>query len=309
MRSLLLGVLIMQIVIPGISGQQWIVPADKKSKLSSFPFTDDTRNAGGKLYSVNCMSCHGTPGKANYLNLVPPPGDPATEKIQINNDGELFYKVATGRGQMPSFKSVLTSNEMWNIISYIRSFNNKYKQQVMPVITSSAYPGYLIDLLLLYNPSDKTITLKASASKDNSSVPVTGAEVNIFVHRTFGVMPVDESKTTDGNGITTFKVPDNLSGDKSGMVNISARFTNEELFGSVSKDTMLSAGNKTIPVSLTAQRAMWNNVRRAPVWIILTFSICLFAGWSVIFVVLMMLRDIFIIGETISKGLPIDDKP
>jgi hypothetical protein len=104
-------------------------------------------------------------------------------------------------------------------------------------------------------------------------------------------------------------VPDNLSGDKSGMVNISARFTNEELFGSVSKDTMLSAGNKTIPVSLTAQRAMWNNVRRAPVWIILTFSICLFAGWSVIFVVLMMLRDIFIIGETISKGLPIDDKP
>jgi mono/diheme cytochrome c family protein len=302
MKSLLSVFLLLQLLITNVAGQEWIVPDDRKGKLSTFAFTDETRKAGEKLFSVNCMSCHGTPGKGNYLNLVPPPGDPATEKIQRNLDGEIFYKVTVGRGQMPSFKSVLTSNEVWNIISYIRSFNTAYKQQVMAVITSTAYPGAEIQLFLSYNTNDSSVILKAKAVKENSSVPVTNAEVKLLVHRTFGMMPVDELKTTDKEGIASFRIPENLPGDTSGMIQVSARFTNEETFGSVSKDTALRAGIKTFPVSLLVKRAMWNNVRMAPVWIILTYSFGLLAAWGFIFYVLMKLRDIFIVGETISSG-------
>jgi hypothetical protein len=302
MRNIFLVFAILLLLIPELRSQEWIVPDDKKGKLSTFPFNDETKKAGEKLYSINCMSCHGTPGKGNFLKLVPPPGDPATEKIQQNNDGVIFYKVTTGRGQMPSFKSVLTTSEVWNIVSYIRSFNKSYIQQVMAVITSSAYPGSEILLSLSYNPSDSTIILNARAVKENSSVVVTDAEVKLLVHRTFGMLPIDELKTTDKNGIASFKIPENLTGDTAGMIMVSARFTDEETFGSVSKDTMIRAGIKLYPVSLLAERAMWNNVRMAPVWIILTYCIGLLAAWGFIFYVLMKLRDIYIIGETISSG-------
>ena len=289
---------------PSLGGQEWIVPGSKQDKLSTFPFNDETRKMGEQLYTTNCMSCHGTPGKVNYLNLVPPPGDPATDKIQRNKDGEIFYKVSEGRGQMPSFKNVLSSKETWNVISFLRSYNNTYKQQVLQVITSSAYPGAEIKIRLSYNQGDSTVILTAQAIKDNIVVPVTDAGVQLFVHRTFGQLPVDDEKTTDKDGLAIFKVPEKFPGDTAGNIQVSARFTNEEVFGSVSKDTVLCAAEKTNPVSLVAERAMWNSVWKAPIWIILTFSIGLLLVWSFILYVLLKLRDIFVIGDSMTKSQP-----
>jgi hypothetical protein len=171
----------------------------------------------------------------------------------------------------------------------------------MPIITSSAYPGAVIRILLSFNPIDTTITLTASAIKNNTSLPVSDAEAKLFVHRTFGLLLIDEAKTTDKTGVAIFRIPQNLPGDKAGNVLISARFTNEEIFGDVSTDTLLCAGIKTFPVSLVEKRGMWNNVRKAPVWILLTYTIGLLASWGFILFVLMKLRDIFIIGESVTK--------
>jgi hypothetical protein len=52
-------------------------------------------------------------------------------------------------------------------------------------------------------------------------------------------------------------------------------------------------------LSLVAERAMWNSVRKAPVWIILTYGLGLLTAWGFVFYVLMKLRDILIIGETV----------
>lgn len=301
MRQYIFVLLLIQLLIPDLSAQEWVVPADKKGKLSSFPFNEETRKAGEKLYSINCLSCHGTPGKANYLPLVPPPGDPATEKIQKNSDGEIFYKLSVGRGQMPSFRSVLTSNDIWNVISFLRSFNAAYKQQVMPVITSTAYPGAVIGLLVSFNPSDSTIMLKATATTEKSIVPVTDAEVKLLIKRTFGMLQVDEPQTTDKAGLATFRVPADLKGDTAGMVLVSARFTDEDVFGAASKDTLLNAGQKVVPISLVAQRAMWNNVRKAPVWLILAYGLGVLIAWGFILFVLMKLRDIYLVGEIVSS--------
>jgi hypothetical protein len=305
MKSFLL-ILVSLLIIPDLSGQEWKVPDDKKGKLSTFPFNDKTRNDGLKLYSINCLSCHGTPGKSNFLKLVPPPPDPATEQVQKNSDGEIYYKVSTGRGQMPSFKSVLSSDELWKVVSFIRSFNPSYKQQIKPAITSSAHPGAVIRLLLSYNQADSSVILRASAIKDNNSVPVTGAEVKLLVHRTFGMLPVNEVKTTDKTGEAVFMIPHSLPGDTAGNILVSARFINEDIFGSVSRDTLLRSAIKITPVSLVATRAMWNNVRMAPLWIILTYTLGLFSALGFIVVVMMKLRDIFIIGETVTNDKDIN---
>jgi len=282
--------------------QDWVVPADRKGKLSPFKFDDNSRKEGERLYMINCKSCHGTPGKGDYqANLVPKPADPVTEQIQNNLDGELFYKISTGRGPMPGFRNSLSANDLWHVISYIRSYKKDYIQAVAEMIKSSAYPGAEIVVSLLSGPAADEITLLAKAVSEKQVVPVTGAGVKLFVKRTFGRMSLDEEKTTDKEGIAVFRVPAGLPGDTAGKLHVSAVFTNEDAFGSVSKDTVLRAGIKISPVSLTAERAMWNVVRKAPVWIILTYTLGVLGVWSFIFLIMLKLRDIFIIGDHISK--------
>ncbi len=286
-----------------VQGQDWVVPEDRKARLSTFPFTDETRKEGDRLYQINCHSCHGDPGKNNYIALQPPPGDPATDKIQHNTDGEIFHKVTTGRGQMPSFRSVLTTEEIWKIVSYIRSFNSDYVQQVMQVITSSAYPGAVISMKLAYDETAKLVSVIATATGETGSVPVTGAGVRLLAKRYFGMLPVDEDKVTDNSGTALFAVPEGLPGDTAGNVSLSAQFTDEQTFGSVSKDTVLRAGAVTVPVSLRAKRAMWNTVRKAPVWVILSYGLGVLAVWGFILLVMLKLRDIFTVGTALQEKL------
>jgi len=298
------GVIICLMLLPSFArGQDWVVPDDRKGRLSTFPFTDDTRKEGEKLYQVNCHSCHGDPGRNNFIALQPPPGDPATEKIQRNSDGEIFHKVSAGRGQMPSFRSVLTTDEIWKVVSFIRSFNRSYVQKVMQVITSSAYPGAIISMKLAYDEATKQVLVIASATSETGTVPVTGAGVRLLAARYFGKMAVDEEKTTDVNGVATFSVPEGLRGDTAENIGFSAMFTDEATFGSVSKDTVLMAGMPVIPVSLTANRAMWNTVRKAPVWIILAYGLGVLAVWGFIVLVMFKLRDIFTVGTALSENI------
>ena len=302
MRRILTILIILQLSSAIMEAQEWVVPDDRKGRLSTFPFDDNTRSAGQKIYNLNCMSCHGTPGKSNYLNLVPPPGDPATEKIQHNSDGEIFYKVQSGRGQMPSFRSVLTSDELWQVISYIRSFNKSYKQQFRAVISSSAYPGATINMTLALNEPDSTFILTAWADKETGSVPITDAGVRIFIHRTFGHQAVDEEKITDKTGKAVFKIPLKLNGDSLGNVTVSARFADEDTFGTASKDTVLAAGIRTYPVSLVKERAMWNRAAKAPLWIMLSYILGVLVAWSFIIIVLLKIRDIYITGKYIKSA-------
>ena len=292
------------LIIPSLlKGQDWVVPEERRGRLSTFPFTDETRKEGERLYTVNCQSCHGNPGKGNYIALQPSPGDPATEKIQRNLDGEIFHKVVAGRGQMPSFRSVLSTDDIWKIVSYLRSFNKSYVQKVMQVITSSAYPGAVISMSLAYNGAERLVTVRALATDETKSVPVTNAGVRLFASRYFGMLPVDEEKLTDSNGTAAFSIPANLPGDTAGNVSFSAKFTDEETFGVVAKDTVIKAGAVTVPVSLVAQRAMWNTVRKAPVWVILSYGLGVIAVWGFIFLVMMKLRDIYTVGTALRGKL------
>lgn len=301
----IISILLLFLLLPSISrSQDWVVPEERRGRLSTFPFTDETRKSGEKLYTANCLSCHGKPGKGDYLNLVPVPGDPATEKIQKNSDGEIFHKVSAGRGQMPAFRNVLTGDEIWNIVSYLRSYNKTYVQKVMQVITSSAYPGAVIRMRVGYNEADSTVTVNALAVDATKSVAVTGAGVRLFAQRYFGHLQVDEEKMTDENGDATFRVPDGMPGDTAGNISFSATFTDEETFGAVSKDTVLAAGIITARPGLTAERAMWNTIWKAPVWLLLTYFLGVITVWGFIFLVLMKLRDIFTIGTALRGNMP-----
>jgi hypothetical protein len=83
MNMKIISVILLQLLSFQSFAQDWVVPEERKGRLSPFKFDDNTRKEGERLYMINCKSCHGTPGKGDFqATLVPPPSDPATDKIQ-----------------------------------------------------------------------------------------------------------------------------------------------------------------------------------------------------------------------------------
>ncbi len=275
----------------------WKVPEDKEKQLSPFKFEEVNIEEGKKIFEANCTSCHGTPGQGNFIALDPPPGDPATAKFQDNSDGALHYKVTNGRGAMPSFKNILSSTEIWNVIAYIRSFNPDYAQEVAKKVVEGTFGAKDLKILLAFINENSTIEASVTGYKDGQKIPLENAEVNLFAKRYFGNFLVDEAKRTDENGVATFQAPADLPGDTAGLINFYAKLPNEDLYGTVETDTVIQAGVPIQPVSLRAKRAMWNTVDMAPLWILITYTTIVIAVWSIIFYILFQLRKIFIIGK------------
>ena len=237
-------VLLLMVLSPLTSQSQteWTVPDNKKGKLSDFAFTDSTRQAGLQIYALNCRSCHGDPGKANFQPLNPIPGDPATDKFQHNLDGELLYKIQEGHGLMPSFKNILNPVETWNLIGYLRSFNNDYIQQIAEKIVRGDL-RYSDLLIVLSRAEAHTVVAQVTGNEQGTWNPVTGADVQIFAHRYFGHLPVDEIRTTDFAGLATFTIPEDLPGDTLGRIHLLARLSDQEAFGIVETEASLEVGN------------------------------------------------------------------
>ncbi len=278
------------------SAQEWIVPAENGAKLSTFAFTDSTRKSGGDLFNLNCKSCHGDPGKNNAVKLVPPPPDPASVQMQKNSDGSFFYKVATGRGLMPSFKNTLSATDTWKIISYLRGFNDKYVQEVAKQLA----PGISLKqvaMVLTWNKENKQVQVAVSSLKGGTRQTVTGAELKLFVKRYFGNLQVDDARATDNQGVALFNFPATLPGDSTGMVQLLVKPTDETAFGEAKTMAAMKIGTPTYRPPLNEQRAMWNVVQKTPIWLLLTYVFSVLTVWALIVYVLLQLRLLFKSGE------------
>ena len=105
----------------------WEAPAAEKAKKNPLPDDKATRETGEKVAKINCVSCHGAKGKgdgAAAAALNPKPADWTSKKVQAESDGEIFWKISTGRGAMPSWK-FLPENDRWAVVRYIRSLGGK----------------------------------------------------------------------------------------------------------------------------------------------------------------------------------------
>jgi mono/diheme cytochrome c family protein len=105
----------------------WEAPAAEKAKKNPLPADAKTVEQGKKVAQVNCVSCHGAKGKgdgAAAAALNPKPADWTSKRVQDESDGEIFWKLSTGRGAMPSWK-FLPENDRWALVRYIRSLADK----------------------------------------------------------------------------------------------------------------------------------------------------------------------------------------
>jgi cytochrome c5 len=270
----------------------WVVPEGAKGKVCQFKFTPETIKSGENVFQKNCKSCHGDPGKQNWIKLTPPPGDPASAIFQQQTDGEMLYRITNGKTPMPQFGNVLSEEERWDVISYFRSFNSGY---VQPVYTAKAVIGGKDLKLSLYcNYKQKKLYVLCSEIKtDKSEIPAKGIDIQLNVKRYFGTMKLGEPVTSDVRGFALFDFPSDLPGGRFGILNISARVIDETgLINSNEANAKLAIGKPYLLQSLTNTRSMWAVRSKAPIWLIMTFSLSLIIVWGLIFYIIFSIRKL-----------------
>ncbi|MDP4240755.1 MAG: cytochrome c [Bacteroidota bacterium] len=262
--------------------QTWDIPADKKAKNSYIPFTGVTAKEGEAIFTKNCMSCHGNPGKGNSLKtLKPVPPDLAGAITQQRTDGDLFYIVSTGRAIMPSFKNVFSDDDRWKVISYIRSFNKQYVQ-----VLSKFDPrkSKLVKINVSFDSQTYLIRVVVKANEKTGTVSLKDDEVELFANRYFGRLQIDKSLHTNQDGVAFFQFPKDLPGDKAGIVGLTVKVSDDN-YGEIEYQQKLNIGIPTDNPPLTQKRAIWNVVTKAPLWIILTYTSCvLFVGLFLLYI-------------------------
>ena len=275
--------------------QGWNIPAEKKARNSNFKFTSTTAKQGEDLFSKNCISCHGNPGKGNNIkSLNPIPPDLAGTITQKRTDGEIFYIVTTGKMIMPSFANVFSEEQRWNIISYLRTFNKNYVQVLSK---SDVSKSKLVKIITLFDSKNNNIQIEVTANEPSGRILLKNAEVSLFVNRYFGRMQIEKTMKTDNEGVTIFNFPKNLPGDKKGNVNLIVK-VNDEVYGEIESQSKFKIGIPTNKPSLTENRAIWNVMAKAPIWLLITYFCCVLIVLSCFLYIFYNLYKIHKIGKS-----------
>ena len=114
---------------PAAAPAQAGVPADAKEMVNPVKATPASQAQAKKMYGYDCAICHGEKGdgKGEIAADQKPPlkdwTDPAV--LKDTTDGELFYIVKNGKGTMTGEGDRLKTDDMWNMVIYVRSFAKK----------------------------------------------------------------------------------------------------------------------------------------------------------------------------------------
>lgn len=105
------------------------MPADAKTLVNPVKPTPESQAQAKKMYGYDCAMCHGENGNGK--------GDLAVEsKLTLKDytdpaalkditDGEIFYIIKDGKGQMTGEGPRLNTDGIWNMVILVRSFAKK----------------------------------------------------------------------------------------------------------------------------------------------------------------------------------------
>jgi len=106
----------------------WIAPAVAIQVKNPYSGDVSAAKEGKKLYITYCSPCHGNSGKGDGLaaaSVNPKPADHTSDAVQHETDGSLFWKMTEGRGPMVSYKQILTEQQRWQLVTFIKTLGKK----------------------------------------------------------------------------------------------------------------------------------------------------------------------------------------
>jgi mono/diheme cytochrome c family protein len=112
-----------------IAQKSWAVPEYTKTLKNPFAGNSKATSEGKVIYEQMCVLCHGLTGQGNgeaALCLDSKPANFLTLKnLPSETDGEIFYRITIGKPPMSSYDELLTEDQRWKLVNYIRELNKK----------------------------------------------------------------------------------------------------------------------------------------------------------------------------------------
>jgi mono/diheme cytochrome c family protein len=112
-----------------IAQRNWAVPEYTKGLKNPFAGNTAATAEGKMIYGQMCVLCHGITGKGNGeagLSLEKKPTNfLALKNMSDVTDGEIFWKITVGKPPMSSYDELLTEDQRWQLVNYIRQLNRK----------------------------------------------------------------------------------------------------------------------------------------------------------------------------------------
>ena len=105
--------------------QEWKAPARAARRKNPVPADQKSLEVGKAVFTAQCIMCHGPKGLGDgpqAKDLTPKPRNLSDPNVQNQTDGSIFWKLTEGRKPMPSFEKLISENERWNVIKYVRTF-------------------------------------------------------------------------------------------------------------------------------------------------------------------------------------------
>lgn len=115
------------LLTPYFQEEIWAVPESAKKVVNPTDTADpENIEIGNEIYEQLCSSCHGIEGRgdgkmAQVLKLKPK--NFVEKKFQLQLDGSIFFKITTGRGQMPAFEKKIDEEDRWYLVNYLRTLS------------------------------------------------------------------------------------------------------------------------------------------------------------------------------------------
>ena len=103
------------------------IPREEKERENPFRETVKSIEAGRNLFSSQCTMCHGARGDgtgdlAKRIGWKMPDFTRPDPKAK-RTDGEIFYIISKGHGQMPGNEGRLQAESLWNLVNLVRSLS------------------------------------------------------------------------------------------------------------------------------------------------------------------------------------------
>ena len=111
---------------------KWMAPDYSTSVKNPFAENKAATDEGKEIYGQMCVLCHGIGGKGNgeaRLTLERKPSNFLALKVVNQTDGNIFWKITNGKAPMASYEELLTDDQRWKLVNYIRELEvNKIKK-------------------------------------------------------------------------------------------------------------------------------------------------------------------------------------
>lgn len=102
--------------------EEWVAPVEAKEVMNPMMADAASIEKGQNIFAQYCVSCHGEDGKAEVPAGIAVKAANLVDKTPSQTDGELHWKLLSGKGAMLKISTYGISDEDgWHLINYVRT--------------------------------------------------------------------------------------------------------------------------------------------------------------------------------------------